>query len=75
MGINVIRSRQSLKTYMALKEDRQVLSHTVETLKSDISQLQEEIHKLKVSPEYALKVLRDKYHVTEKNEEIIFFTN
>jgi cell division protein FtsB len=47
----------------------------VDKLKADNQELSEEIRKIKSSPAYARKVLRDKYHVTDANEKIIFFAD
>jgi cell division protein FtsB len=47
----------------------------VDKLKTDNQELSEEIRKIKSSPAYARKVLRDKYHVTDANEKIIFFAD
>ena len=58
-----------------LKENHTILSKAVNELDSEIQYLKDEIHKLNVSPEYARKILRDKYHITDENEEIVFFAN
>ena len=74
LGLGMVRGESTLKDYFELSKSREILKNTVENLKSENSDLSEEIVKLKKSPSYAKKVLRDKYHVTEPNENIIFFT-
>ena len=68
-----LRGRQTIATYFDLLHTRQTLRDTVNSLESQNKQLELEIHKIQNSPAYAKKVLRDKYHVTEENETIIFF--
>jgi len=70
----VYRGEQSLQKYFELSSNLQVMEDTVENLEMQNKQLEQEIHKLKTSPDYARKVLRDKYHLTEPNERIVFFT-
>ena len=67
------RGRQTITTYVDLLRTRETLRETVNNLEEQNKQLEFEIHKIKSSPMYAKKVLRDKYHVTEENETIIFF--
>lgn len=73
LGFGIIRGESSIRTYFELKKSRKVLAETVQALKSQNSNIALEIDKIKTSPEYARKVLRDKYHVTDENEKIIFF--
>ena len=75
MLIGIFRGPNIWQSYFDLKENHAVLLSAVDALEEENKSLQEEIHKLKISPDYARKVLRDKYHITEENEEIIFFGN
>ena len=75
MIIGSMRGQNSLATYFELKESHRVLLKAVNDLESENKAIRDEIYKLNVSPQYARKVLRDKYHVTDENEEIIFFAN
>lgn len=68
-----IRGESSIRTYLDLKQSRDILDDTVSQLQRENSDLSREINKIKKSPTYAKKILRDKYHVTEPNEQIIFF--
>jgi cell division protein FtsB len=67
------RGRQTLASYLELRNSRKTLLETVENLERNNKEIFSEITKIKASPAYAKKVLRDKYHVTEENETIIFF--
>ena len=66
--------QQSIQKYFELRANMDVMQETVEGLKNENDSLRLEINKLKSSPDYARKVLRDKYHVTEPNERIVFFS-
>jgi cell division protein FtsB len=69
----MVRGEHSVSTYFSLKESQKVMSVAVTKLKAENSKLADEIVKLKKSKNYAKKVLRDKYHLTEEGEKIIFF--
>lgn len=73
--IGTLRGEVSIMDYFKLRKSLDILEGTVEKLKTDNQDLSEEIRKIKSSPAYARKVLRDKYHVTEANEKIIFFAD
>ncbi len=73
--IGTLRGQNSLFDYFKLRKSRDVLETTVDKFKSGNEALSDEIRRIKNSPEYARKVLRDKYHVTETNEKIIFFAD
>lgn len=67
------QGRGSIFDYFELKERQKVLEATVASLEKEIENLETEIHKIQSSKEYARHVLRDKYHVTEENEKILFY--
>ncbi len=73
--VGTMRGEVSIMDYFKLKKSLSILGGTVDKLKSDNLELSEEIRKIKSSPAYARKVLRDKYHVTDANEKIIFFAD
>ena len=68
------RGSQSIQTFMDLRQNLNIMDATVTDLQDENEKLQNEIHKLKTSPDYARKVLRDKYHVTDPDERIMFFS-
>lgn len=70
-----LRGENSLEKYLELSSSLDILEDTVQGLKGDIDSLNKEINRIEKSPVYAKKVLRDKYHVTEENEVIIFFAD
>ena len=70
----VIQGEQSIQRYFELRSNLNVMNNTVDGLEQENEDLLKEIHKLKTSPDYARKVLRDKYHLTEPNERIVFFS-
>lgn len=75
LGLGVIRGEKNILAYFELKESEELLLKTVEKLEKENRNLQEEIDKIENSPIYARKVLREKYHVTEPGESIIFFAD
>jgi cell division protein FtsB len=75
LNIGLFRGESSLKDYFELKKSKETLSKTVNTLAQENLALDEEIMRLKKSKSYARKILRDKYHVTEPDENIIFFAD
>ena len=75
LAIGMIRGESPLSNYFELRESQGVLADTVHGLHQEVSTLKEEISKIENSPNYAHRVLRDKYHVTEENESIVFFAD
>ncbi len=71
----MFRGQSSLSLYLSLKDSEVVLSKTVAGLEKENIKLEGEIYKLKKSKEYAKKVLRDRYHVTDSDEKIIYFAD
>lgn len=70
-----IHGKRSIQTYLDLKESEIVLEKTINSLEDQNRNLQMEITKLKNSPSYAKKVLKDKYHLKDDDEKIIFFAD
>jgi cell division protein FtsB len=62
-----------VKDFLELEKSRGVLSTAVDKLKEENELIAEELNKIKSSPSYAKKILRDKYHVMDEDEDIIFF--
>ena len=75
LGIASFRGKTSVLDYFDLKESSLVLKEALNDLELDIDRLRLEIRRIKESPSYAHKVLRDKYHITEEGESIIFFAD
>ncbi len=73
--IGTLRGESSIFDYFKLRKSADVLEATVGKLKASNEDLSEEIRRIKSSPDYARKVLRAKYHVTDANERIIFFAD
>jgi cell division protein FtsB len=73
LNIGIARGSSSLDTFFNLRKSKSVLSESVERLRRENDELANEIQRLKKSPNYARKVLRDKYHVTDEDESIVFF--
>jgi cell division protein FtsB len=73
LSLGVFRGETSLSRYFQLKKSQLLLDKTVTGLEAENRQLADEIMRLKKSKNYARKVLRDKYHVTDADENIVFF--
>ncbi len=74
-AIGIFRGETSIARYLALKDSEVILTKAVSNLEIENNKLEDEIFKLKKSKSYARKVLRDKYHVTEGDEKIIYFAD
>jgi cell division protein FtsB len=75
LGVGIFRGEHSLRTYFDLQESRGVLEKTVGNLEKENLEISKEVVKIKSSKNYARKVLRDKYHITDDDEKIIFFAD
>lgn len=75
VNIGMVRGSSSFASYGDLTKSRDVMRATVDSLRKENAELQAEIHRLRRSPGYAKKVLRDKYHVTDPDEDIVFFAD
>jgi len=73
--LGLARGTTTVGGYYELKRSREILKQTVATLQSETEQISVEIERIRTSPSYARKVLRDKYHLTEANEDIVFFAD
>lgn len=74
LNFGIWRGSTGPSNYLALRDSRDLLKGTVSQLRDENGKLSAEILRLKQSPGYARKVLRDRYHVTEKDENIVFFS-
>lgn len=74
-AVGIFRGETSITRYLSLKDSEVVLTKAVTNLETENNRLEDEIFKLKKSKSYARKVLRDKYHVTETDEKIIYFAD
>jgi cell division protein FtsB len=73
--MGMVRGETSISSYLELKRSRDVLRSAVENLEAQNTEIELEISKIKKSSSYAEKILRDKYHVVEEGESIVFFAN
>ena len=73
--VGIFRGETSVGKYFSLTKSRIILEETVNHLKSENEHLAEEISKITESKTYARKVLREKYHVTDDDEKIIYYAD
>lgn len=69
----IVRGSSGVMDYFKLIQSRDAMARAVNDLELENEALSDEITKLKTSKSYARKVLREKYHVTDENEHIVFF--
>ena len=75
LTMGIARGGIPLSKYWHLSDSSELLEKTVSKLEKENQKLKSEIEKINKSDSYARKVLRDKYHITEYNEQIIFFAD
>lgn len=75
LGIGIVRGRSSLTHSYRLERSAAVLRQQLAQLEAENRALANEINKIKNSRSYARKVLRDRYHLTEHRENIVFFAD
>ena len=67
------RGRGNYSDLKSLRESKNVLEQVVIGLQQEVDQLNVEVRLAHSSPAYALRLLKDRYHYTEPNEQILFF--
>lgn len=67
------RGTRGWSDYRELMERKVVLAGAVERLRLENEELAIEIQRIQKSPAYANKVLRDKYHIMDSGEKMVFF--
>lgn len=72
---HALRDHSKYTNYLKLIKSKEVLEEAIAKLEAKNNYLEKEIERIKNSKSYALKVLRERYHITEENEKIIFFTD
>ena len=75
LGVGIMRGHSSLTHKYRLERSAAVLRQQLDQLQAENKTLADEINKIKNSPSYARKVLRDRYHLTENDENILFFAD
>ncbi len=75
LTIGTVRGESTLSKYFELTKSRDLLYETISSLEKEIEHLELEKKHITTSSDYALKVLKDQYHLTEDNEKIIFFAD
>ncbi len=70
-----LKTKIGLSEYLFAQKINKQQTVLNKQLAEEIHLLESEIKKLKTSPKYALKKLKEKYHIIEPNEKIIFFAD
>ena len=69
----IIRGGTPVKAYFQLRQSRDILQRSNQDLVRENSALSLEIEKIEQSSSYAKRLLKEKYHVLEPGEKIVFF--
>lgn len=69
----IIRGRSTVTRTYQLEHSAEILREQLDQLTTENKKLSTEITKIKNSKSYARKVLRDRYHFLDNNENIVFF--
>lgn len=75
IAVGVFRGETSIARYFSLSKSKRILEERVMELESENAGLSQEILRIKESKSYARKILRDKYHVTDDGEKIIYYAD
>ena len=71
---NGIKNRQvDRNDFSKLINKKQILTEVVQQLKKENEILMTEIDRINNSSEYAKKVFKEKYHILNENEQMLFF--
>lgn len=71
--IGIIRGRSTVTRTYQLERSAEILREQINQLTMENKKLSTEITKIENSKSYARKVLRDRYHFLDRNENIVFF--
>ena len=75
IAIGIMRGETSIGRYFSLAKSKTILQEAVTELETENINLANEIERIKESKSYARKVLRDKYHVTDDDEKIVYYAD
>jgi cell division protein FtsB len=73
--VGVLRGPTSISSYFSLLKSKAILEETVSGIQAENQRLSDEIARIRESKDYARKVLREKYHVTDDGEKIIYYAD
>ncbi len=73
LNIGLSQGEGFFQHYLTLKHSKEKLQVAMDDLEAENQALDEEIMRLRQSPSYVEKVMRDKYHIRKDNEVIVFF--
>ena len=73
--VGICRGEHLFSSSFRLAENASLLRQQIDQLRVENQHLALEITKLKNSKSYARKVLRDKYHLVDTGEKMVFLTD
>jgi cell division protein FtsB len=75
LSIGIVRGSIDTLRYFELKKSLAELQQATYDLKNDNKNIELEVLNIKTSPQYAKKILKDRFHMTEDNEELVFMAD
>lgn len=75
LATGIVRGRSSISHSYHLERNANILRRQIAQLVAENVVLEAEITRMKESSSYARKVLRDKYHLLDNGENIMFFAD
>ena len=75
IAVSISRGETNLFVYLKLKSKQKMLTDRIEELTEVEKRLRKEIFKIENFPEYARKILRDRYHQLDEGEIIVYREN
>ena len=73
--VGIWRGESSITHSYHLQRSAEILRQHIAQLTAGNKRLADEINKLRNSKSYAQKVLRDRYHLVDDDENIVFFAD
>ena len=75
LSVGMLRGKTPVNAFFQLRESRDVLVASNSDLANENHKLKDEIRKIEQSASYAKRLLKDKYHIIEPGEKIVFFAD
>ncbi len=75
LTIGIVRGSVDTLRYFELKKSLTELQQATHELKNENKNIEIEVLNIKTSPQYAKKILKDRFHMTEDNEDLVFMAD
>lgn len=75
LTIGIVRGSIDTLRYFELKKSLTELQQATYELRNENKNIELEVLNIKTSPQYAKKILKDRFHMTEDNEDLVFMAD